>query len=387
MVLNPSLPLVLHGEIVTPAWLLAHPEEGWELLAGGAPEYLARMGREPWLVRLRARAEAVRARARLLEVELDEERARLAMLTSSRANLEAERELLRKIYPDAEQPGLAALLDRSRLPDEDLIVLVSAAREQLVPLATVVGDAERLAREVGIASWDENAAAAALVRPRRALYEEADRRTAGFARCRIERVDEWADGLRVERRLPLARVIVLLAVPEAAWQALPKQDYVSRLLEHFEKRVAGAVLRGPLVRFLIGKTTPRLDLAELGTATRPAQALLDQVLRREDVPVTLDPEALAEDPGREVRLRRLVSQAEVFRRDTGIDGRYLGFPSCCSATPARSAPDRARALRRCCCGRCGSTRLPAGCRRSRSTCGARRCASTRLWTVCWGSRR
>ena len=165
-----------------------------------------------------------------------------------------------------------------------------------------------------------------MTRPRRSLYDLADERISGFARCGQERIDEWADTLRVERRLPLPRLLILLAVPAADWQAPPKQAYVAHLLEHFEKRVAGAALRGPLVRFVIGKTTPRLDLSELGSAARPSQALLDHVLRRDPAPCQIDPEALLTDPARERRLRHLINHAENFVRDTGIDGRYLGFP-------------------------------------------------------------
>ena len=153
-----------------------------------------------------------------------------------------------------------------------------------------------------------------------------DERTANFARCGVARIDEWADRFRVERRMPLPRAAVLLASPKEQWQEPLKQQYVVNLLEHFEKRVSGTVGRGPLVRFSIGKSTPRVDLMELGTPGRSAESLVNHLIGRSDVPVTLDPSGYMADEQIAGRLRRLVNQALTFRRDTGIDGRYLGFP-------------------------------------------------------------
>lgn len=145
MAINPDLPLAMEGEIVTPAWLLANPDRGYDLIVGSVSRSLDRMGRELWIGRLRYRSEAVRDRARLLEVELDESRARLAMLASSRANLEAERDRLRKIFPDTEHPGLASIMERPRIPDEDLILLVGAAHTQFTPLESLSDAAADLA--------------------------------------------------------------------------------------------------------------------------------------------------------------------------------------------------------------------------------------------------
>jgi hypothetical protein len=324
MAMNPALPLTWAGDIVTPAWLLTHPEEGYAIVTGGVSRHLEQMGREQWLVRMRTRAEAVRERAVLLQIELDEERLRVALLASSRANLEAERTALRRIYPDTDHAGLSSIVERTRLTDEDLILLVSATFHQFTPLALLLDRAAELALRTGV-TLDRAQAEAWFVRSRREVFVEADARTANFARCGIVRVDEWADAFRVERRMPLERAVVLLAVPREAWKEPPKQQYVANLLDLFEKRVAGSVQRGPLVRFLIGKTTPRVDLTELGTAHRPAEALLDHVLGRSEAPVSLDPAALTNGPV-EGRMRKLVNHALMFRRDTGIDGRYLGFP-------------------------------------------------------------
>lgn len=325
MAVNRDLPLAIAGEIVTPGWLLANPEHGYDLVVGPVSRCLERMGREAWITRLRIRAEAVRERARLLEVALDEGRVRLSLMASSRANLEAERDRLRKVFPDTDHPGLASVMERTRITDEDLIVLVGAAHGQFTPLATLADAAVALAERTAI-PLDREALPDLLTRSRREVFAMVDERIANFSRCETEQVDGWADAFRIDRRMPLPRAAVLLALPRERWQEPPKQQYVSDLLGHFEKRVAAGVSRGPLARFLIGRTTPRIDVTELGTAQRPAEALVNHVLGRTDVPLALDPEAHVGNEDLGGRLRRLGSHSGMFRRDTGIDGRTMGFP-------------------------------------------------------------
>ncbi len=325
MAMNPELPLTIRGEIVTPAWLLSHPDDGYEIVVGEVGQQLEQFDKASWIVALASRAEAVRDRARLLEIELDESRLRVALLSTSRPNLEAERDVMRRVYPDTDHAGLASILERPRLSDEDLIILVSAATQQFVPLATLVSTATDLAIRTQV-KLDPEATEKLFVMPRREIFALVDQRTANFARCDIPSIDEWVDTFRVERRMSLPRAAVLLAVPEERWKEPPKQQYIANLLNHFEKRVTGTVSRGPLARFSIGKTTPRLDLMELGTALRPAESILNHLISRTDAPVPLDPSAYAGDENRESRFRRLISHAQTFRRDTGLDGRTLGFP-------------------------------------------------------------
>ena len=85
-------------------------------------------------------------------------------------------------------------------------------------------------------------------------------------------------------------------------------------------------MRGPLVRMSIGKSTPRIDLNELHSARRPAAALLDHLLQRNARAVSLDPDSFLANPQLEVRLNALSRQSSLYKRDTGIDGLYLGFP-------------------------------------------------------------
>jgi primosomal replication protein N'' len=237
------------------------------------------LGGESWITRLRTRAVAVRERAKLLEVALDEELLRTVLLATSRANLEAERAARRRIYPDSDHAGLTSILERPRLSDEDLIILISASPSQFTPVAALVDKAVDLAGEPGIA-LDRGPLPDQLVEPRREIFGRIEERISNFARCGVQRVDEWADSFRIERRLTLPRAMVVLAVPANRWEAPKGQEYVASLLEHLEKRVAGAIARGPLVRFTIGKTTPRVDIFELGTSQRSGEALLNRAGRR-----------------------------------------------------------------------------------------------------------
>jgi primosomal replication protein N'' len=183
MALNLSLPLTMKGDIVTPAWLLQNPVDGYEIITGDVSLHLERMERELWIVQMRVRAEAVRERARLLEIELDEERLRVALLASSRARLEAERVALRQLFPETDHAGLSSLLERPRLSDEDLIIIVVAAQHQFTSLAALLDAAQEQARLASV-PLDNAAARQLLVRARREIFSEIDDRISHFARCR-----------------------------------------------------------------------------------------------------------------------------------------------------------------------------------------------------------
>jgi len=325
MALNEALPLTARGEIVTPNWLMTNPQEGYALITSEVIQHLERLARENWLVRLGHRIAAVRERAETLEITLDEETLRVAALASSRAALDVERDTLRQVYPDTDHAGLASILDRAQLSDEEVIILISAARDQFLPLASIMETASQLAGQVSV-SLDNSGISQLLPRPRREIFDLIDERIANFSRCGIERVDDWADAFRVERRMPLPRAAVLLSVAIAQWQQPPKQQYIKTLLDHFEKRVSSSVARGPLVKFTISKSSARVDLFELGTPVATADALMNHILQRDDIPKTIDPAVYVSDEALEGRLRRLVSHATTFRRDSGLDGRTLGFP-------------------------------------------------------------
>lgn len=324
--LNPSMPLVVRGEIVTPGWLLDHPEEGYALITGPVPDRLERDDDEVWLARLKRREARVRERARQLDVELDEAQLRVTSLSTSKSRLAAVWDERRRVLPDTDHPGLLALVERRVTEEEDLILLLSAAATQFRAADAIVDEAEEAARRAGVAEFDREAALARTAVSRRELHAEIEARLEGFARCGRERIDEWGDQFRLERRLPLARALALLAVPADEWRQPPRQAYVATLLDFYARRITGAIMRGPLTRLIVGKTTARVDLAELDSPRRSAASLLDHVLLRNEQVIDVDPHAFAEDPRVERRLRTLHGHATLYRRDTGIDGLYLGFP-------------------------------------------------------------
>ncbi|MEQ1611437.1 MAG: AAA domain-containing protein [Hyphomicrobiaceae bacterium] len=325
-ILNPVMPLVRAGEIITSHWLLQYPVEGYSLITGGAPDLLEQLGLETWLAQLQRRASDVRRRAELLDIELVDDMLRINILCTSRISLDALWDDQRTAAPDSDHKGVASLMDRPQLTDVDLIVLLSASGGQFRPLQEVLQSASELARREGISTFEETQAVALFQQSRREVLRQVGERLENFSRCGINRVDEWADQFRLERRTSLARAAVMLSIPQARWKRPPGQEYVSQLLGFFEKRINVSVSRGALARMTITKTSPRIDLTELGTQREGAARLLDQLLERSDIGVTLDPSLFAEDPAMEHRLRTLVSRAELLRRETGINGLYMGFP-------------------------------------------------------------
>ena len=324
--LNPSMPLVVRGEIVTPGWLVEHPDEGYALLTGPVPDRLARDDEEIWLARLKRREERVRERARQLDVALDEGRLRSASLSTSKSRLAAVWADRSRLLPDTDHPGLLAIVERKVSEEDDLILLLSADFANFRTADAIVDEALEEARRAGVVEFDHNVALERTAMPRRDLHALIEERLEGFARCGRERIDEWADRFRLEKRLPLARSLALLSVPSQDWKRPPRQTYVATLLDFFARRITGSIMRGPLTRMVIGKTTARLDLMELDSPRRRACEILNHLLLRSDQTIEIDPAPLVEDPRIERRLRTLYSHATLYRRDTGIDGLYLGFP-------------------------------------------------------------
>lgn len=324
--LNADIPLIHRGEIVTPGWLLEHPLEGYSLISGPVPDLLEQLQTENWLSRLKVRAESVRQRAAHQRIELSEDLLRIFLLSTSRARLAAQWQERQRLLPDTDHPGLQALADRRVISEEDLIVLLSAAIGQFRSVDTILDEASQLAKEAEVLLFNREVAAEQLQTSRQDIYRSVDDRISGFARSGVPAVDTWAEQFRLERRMSLAAALVLLAIPREQWLEPQKQQYVSQILEFFEKKIAAAVMRGPLVRMGIGKTTARIDLTELNSERQPASALLDHLLRRNEAPVTLDPNSFLLNPLLAKRLVALDRQSSMYKRDTGIDGMYLGFP-------------------------------------------------------------
>jgi primosomal replication protein N'' len=326
MVLNPNLPLIVRGEIVSPAWLLANPEEGFAVVTGEPAEFLRHIDRETWIPQLRERTKRIQEKAKTLEIDLDEDSFKVLCLSTSRANLEAEWAARRRLFPDTTHDGLSSLISRRRLTDEDIVILVCANLSQFDSGDPIVEKAAELAQVAKVAQFRADEARKLLEHPRDELFRMIAERTDGSARCGNTMVDEWADTFRLEKRLTLARALVLLTVARVDWREPPRQQYVQKILQFFEKRAANVAQRGSLSRLLIGKTTPRLDLQELGGRNTPADAVLQRLIDRTGVPVSIASDAFSDGATTEARLRRLVSHTTAYKRDTGIDGLYLGYP-------------------------------------------------------------
>jgi hypothetical protein len=326
LVLNGNLPLCFRGKIVNPGWLLADPPRAIAWLGSSLPSHLQRLGREAWLVGLRERADLIRSRVSEYAIPVAEEQLEVALLATSTSTLEGRWRDKRRLFPEAAHPGLGILYDRRSPSDEDLIILVSARIDYLRPADDLLDEAIRLAREANVPEFNPETARSWFTRTRRSALDTLNERLRGFARCRRERPDEWADSLRLERRISFARMLVLLAIPVGEWRDPPQQQYVKNVLTFFHRRLVANLQRGPLVRLLISRTAARLDLHELGADTKPASTLLEGVLGRTGQMTDVAPAALLAEPAREQRLRRLVQSADTFRRDTGINALYMGFP-------------------------------------------------------------
>jgi len=326
MVLNDALPMVLKGEIITPAWLTQNAEYANLLVFGEVPKFLESISRELWLSNLKHRGDRVLNRAKTLEIQLDEFLFQSHAIITSRAKLEVEESLLRQSYPDSDHAGLASLLHRKRLNEEDLLVLLCARRNQFTPLTMVLERSKALAEKYDIGSFDGGKSIKLLTMPRAELHHLVDDRIADFSRCGIERIDDWADTYRIERRLPLPRIIVLLSVDEKLWTKPEKQQYKENIIKFYERRVVNSVLRGPLVRLTIGKTSAKIDLTELGTELKSSDSILSHILDRNGIPTSIDPEKFANNVVLQQRIRRLINQSISYRRETGIDSLFLGFP-------------------------------------------------------------
>ncbi|MGX1350422.1 hypothetical protein AB7M49_003998 [Bradyrhizobium elkanii] len=241
--LNPSMPLIVRGNIVTPGWLLDHPGDGYSLITGPAPDLLRKIDPDDWLWRLKVRSDMVRKRLDQLEIAVDEDALRVHLLSTSMARLAALWEERRKLFPDTDHAGLAALTERRISAEEDLLILLSATSNQFRSVAEVIEEAKKEASAAGLSDFSAEETTTLLGRPRREIYQAIDERIQNFARCGIKEVDEWADQFRLDRRMPLGRALALLCVRSETWKPLPKQGYVSTILDFFAKRISGGVLR------------------------------------------------------------------------------------------------------------------------------------------------
>ncbi|GAB1440938.1 hypothetical protein MASR2M36_37230 [Providencia sp.] len=95
------------------------------------------------------------------------------------------------------------------------------------------------------------------------------------------------DDFLLTRRLPLDKILVLLAIPFEHWQVPESQKYVLEVLSFFTQKLTSVTQRGNLVRMRLTQNTGRVDLMECGTPDRPANALLEHLLNRKKVRLLL----------------------------------------------------------------------------------------------------
>ncbi|MDX2308764.1 MAG: AAA domain-containing protein [Hyphomicrobium sp.] len=322
--LNPNLPLCIKGEFVTPTALLSAPNVGAKWLSREPLAYLRRLKRpsDHWLVLLADRAQRVRSRAKDARIQLDEDGFSILQLATSTAALEQRWRAKRTLFPDSDNAVLGSLIDRRSFTDEDLLLLSAAAIENFRPAEELLREAQQLANEAGVPEFDRGSATKDLARPRRDLADDLDARVPGFERCGRAAIDSWMDTYRAaNRRMPLSRLLVVLAVPASDWAEPPHQDYVRNVVSFLERRVLSGIQRGPLVQ--MRATASVLDVTGLGGTDLQAR-VLDSVVSRSDIAVELPREAM---PASHVdRLRALESKARTYRRDTGLDALFMAFP-------------------------------------------------------------
>lgn len=326
LAVNQFMPLVIRGDIVNPAWLLANREDGYALVTGPANKRLQQLEREPWLHELNDRAKAVRKKIELLEIQVDASKLEFALLSTSQRNLEAQWANVRACFPDSEHQGILSLMERRSMQTEDLIILISADVLQFIPYTDILERASETAQKIAYNEFDPEAVRNWLTVPRFELYNELDKRLEDFSRCSIEILDDWADNYRLERRIDLDRALILVSVSPDNWKQPPKQQYLAHLLDFFQKKIVLSVQRGPLVKQAISKTTPAIDLTEIAFQGRTSAAILDHLLSRTDQAIEIDASLLSEDLVFDSRVRRLVKRTKDFKRETGKHGLFLGFP-------------------------------------------------------------
>ncbi|MBA2656821.1 MAG: protein kinase [Tatlockia sp.] len=326
MWLNSNLPLIYKGEIVTSSWLLQNSIQGYELITSPLIGQLRQMKRELHLCQLHDRIEKAQQRAKTLEIELNEESFKLLTLVTSRQNLERQWKIHHRLYPSSDHAGLNSLMDRKKITDEELIIMLGAALNQYQSAEQILIEANNLASRIGLTSYDSNEAQHWFNISRRDIYREIEERTANYSRCGIQRVDEWASDFIIQSRISLSRALVLLSISKESWKEPDRRQYVSRILEFFEKRTVSLAQRGPLVRMLISKSGSRVDLAVISGNKSTPSNILTHLINRNEVPITIDRIAFDNNLELEKKLRHLVSYAKNYRRDTGIDSLYLGYP-------------------------------------------------------------
>ncbi|GAB1440937.1 hypothetical protein MASR2M36_37220 [Providencia sp.] len=165
-ILNPNMPFIYRGEIITPAWLLEQPVLAYALISEPLNQHIQAIDSQHWLVQLYHRQCLVRQRAEQQNILINEESVKLYLLITSTSQLAARWELLHSQFPDSRNESLQALLDRQNLQEIDYILLLSADIGQFIALSTLVKQALELAEQHDIHNFDNEIAKSQLLLPR-----------------------------------------------------------------------------------------------------------------------------------------------------------------------------------------------------------------------------
>tara|TARA_R110000850_G_scaffold275264_2_gene414303 strand:+ start:8947 stop:15162 length:6216 start_codon:yes stop_codon:yes gene_type:complete len=321
--LNADMPLVLRGNIQSPNTLLENSDSTTTLFNRYVLSALKRLNSHAWLVHLIERADRVKAQAEDLGVGLVSERFDIVRLATSRPKLESSWTARRAISPDSRQPGLASLLERRTLSDEDLVLLISADDLAFISSAEVAGEAAQLADSVGLVAPDDEHLQNALARPKRQMIDDIDELVGPFRKIGHPDLDQWADDLRLGRRLSFSQLVLLSITAPDNWVDPPHQKYLLNVLEFLGKKILVGINRGPLLKLLIGRSARRMDLTTLGEQT--SINLISNVLTSNDQALPL---SVTNGQPREVldKLIRIAREANLHRRETGVSALVVGYP-------------------------------------------------------------
>jgi|GEM_PF-671081 len=332
-----DLPLVKRGEIVNANWLVRNPEEGYALITGPVADTLDNLGIDHDIVRLRDRAVSVTRRAEANQIELDQASFGAALLVTNTEKLASQWRARRLSFPESEHRGLARIMRRPALSEENIILLVGARVTQFKTADEILSEAQAASKGLPF-RFDPLAATDALQkRTAHDLLKCVAERTADFARCGIDRLDGWADEFRANGNLPLSRALVLIACPRDRWKKPEGLEYSARILNHFESKIALSIRRGPLTR--MSRSAERIDVTEFGTPLVPAERLAESVLEHRSAP-PIDTAAFANAPNLQSRFTQLTRRAGNYKRDTGVDCLVMGFPFVLHKMPSEDRKPR-----------------------------------------------
>ncbi|EKT62955.1 AAA domain-containing protein [Providencia burhodogranariea] len=325
-ILNPNMPFIYQGEIITPAWLLENPTLGYQLISEPLTDKIQAIDEQHWLVQLYHRQCRIRQRAEQQQIPLNEESLRLYLLITSISQLTARWDIFHRQFPDAHNDSLRILIGKQKLQEDDYILLLSADIDQFISLDSLANEAITLAKRYNIISFDANIAKQQLTLSRSELFERLNDRLSGFKRLDIPEIDQWVDTFLLTKRLPLQHILVMLAIPDEQWHVPKSQKYVLEVLRFFAQKLISVTQRGNLVRMRLTPNSGRVDLMECVSSTQNADKLLEHLINRKNRPISIDNDLLLQRKGVTSRLWTLQSNTQLYQRDTGINGMYLGFP-------------------------------------------------------------